>query len=96
LQRVGGAGSTLAGGRRGGLDEQGWAQLRQACPARQTKPGIDLKLAQRLLSEPRLYSQALQAFAAAASLTPSTPGAALAPAALTDSASALSSGTRQP
>jgi carboxyl-terminal processing protease len=96
LQRVGGAGSTLAGRRRGGLDEQDWAQLRQACPARQTKPGIDLKLAQRLLSEPRLYSQALQAFAAAANLTPSTPGAALAPAALTDSASALSSGTRQP
>ena len=95
LQRVGGSGSTLTA-RRAGLDEQGWTQLRQACPARQTKPAIDLKLAERLLAEPRLYSQALQVLGASASVAPSGPGATLAAADLTDSAGALSSGTRQP
>src|SRR6202035_2726136 len=95
LQRVGGSGSTLAA-RRAGLDEQGWARLRQACPARQTKPGIDLKLAERVLAEPRLYSQALQALGAAAGLAPNAPATLHTAAALTGSANALSSGTRQP
>lgn len=96
LQRVGSAASTLTARPRAGLDEPGWAQLRQACPARQTKPGIDLKLAERVLSEPRLYSQALQALGATASLAPNASAALHTAAALTDSASALSSGTRQP
>jgi carboxyl-terminal processing protease len=45
---------------RGGLDEAGWAQLRQSCPGHETKPAIDLKLAERVLSDPRLYSQVLR------------------------------------
>ena len=57
LQRVGGAAGAVS---RRGLDDQGWARLRQSCPGRETKPAIDLKLAERLLSDPRLYSQALR------------------------------------
>src|SRR4051794_792370 len=72
LQRVGGAGATVS---RRGLDEQGWARLRQSCPGRETKPGVDLKLAERLLSDPRLYSQALRAMhtASLAENAPSVP-----------------------
>jgi carboxyl-terminal processing protease len=68
LQRGGGVS-------RRGLDEQGWARLRQSCPGRETKPAIDLKLAERLLADPRLYSQALRAMhtASAASNPPAVP-----------------------
>src|SRR5207237_280218 len=58
LQRVGGAGAVAVSRR--GLDEQDWARLRQSCPGREIKPAIDLKLAERLLADPRLYSQALR------------------------------------
>ena len=73
LQRVG-SGALAAVSRRG-LDEQGWAHLRQSCPGRETKPAIDLKLAERLLADPRLYSQALRAMhtATAASNAPAVP-----------------------
>jgi carboxyl-terminal processing protease len=73
LQRVGGAGPAAVSRR--GLDEQGWARLRQSCPGRETKPAIDLKLAERLLADPRLYSQALRAMhtASAGSNAPAVP-----------------------
>jgi len=72
LQRVGGAAVTVS---RRGLDEPGWARLRQSCPGRETKPGLDLKLAERLLADPRLYSQALRAMhtASLAENAPSVP-----------------------
>ena len=41
------------------LDEQGWARLRQSCPARHATPTADLKLAERLLGDPKLYAEAL-------------------------------------
>jgi carboxyl-terminal processing protease len=88
LQRAGGSGSAA----RGRLDEQGWARLRQSCPARHTKPGIDLKLAERLLADPRLYGQALQAGGKTASLVAPVPPRAIA---LTESAGGLSSDQRR-
>src|SRR5205823_114061 len=45
-----------------------WSELRQSCPARQTSPAIDLKLAEHLLSDQRLYVSALNALQASAPL----------------------------
>src|SRR5439155_24502305 len=39
---------------RAGLDERAWSELRQSCPARQTSPAVDLKMAERVLADPRL------------------------------------------
>jgi carboxyl-terminal processing protease len=72
LQRVGGSASTARS--RAGLDEHGWAQLRQSCPGRETKPAVDLKVAERLLGDPQLYSQALHMMRTA-SLASGAPGA---------------------
>jgi carboxyl-terminal processing protease len=58
-------GTGLAFSPRAGLDEQAWAELRQSCPPRHGSPDIDLKLAERLLAEPRLYSQAIISLPAA-------------------------------
>src|SRR5207237_9931629 len=44
---------------RSGLDERAWSDLRQSCPARQTSPAVDLKLAERVLANPSLYAAAL-------------------------------------
>jgi carboxyl-terminal processing protease len=71
------------------------ARSRQSCPGRPTKPAVDLKIAERLLGDPRLYSQALQAAGRSASLAPGMPGAARSAAGLTESASALSSDARR-
>lgn len=49
---------------RAALDEQGWSQLRQSCPPRHTMPAIDLTLAERILGDPTLYSEALRALPA--------------------------------
>jgi carboxyl-terminal processing protease len=35
---------------RAALDEPAWSELRRLCPARRTNPGIDLKLAERVLA----------------------------------------------
>lgn len=43
------------------LDQGGWAQLRQSCPPRHATPAIDLTLAERILADPKLYSDALRA-----------------------------------
>jgi carboxyl-terminal processing protease len=75
------------------LQRVGAARSRQACPGRPTKPTIDVKVAERLLADPRLYSQALQA-GRSASLAPRTPQAARMAAGLTEQASALSSEPR--
>jgi len=70
LQRAGAIaqGAPAALRARRGLDERAWSELRQSCPARQTSPAIDLKLAEHLLSDQRLYASALNALQASAPL----------------------------
>ena len=71
------------------------SRSRQSCPGRSTKPVIDIKVAERLLADTRLYSQALQAAGRSASLTPGAPGGRQMAAGLTERANALSSDARQ-
>jgi carboxyl-terminal processing protease len=52
-------GTGLAGRPRAALDEQGWTDLRTACPTQRVDRSADLKIAQRLLQDPVLYSRAL-------------------------------------
>jgi len=59
LQRV--AGGSVGGLPRAALDEPAWSELRRACPGLRTSPAIDLKLAQRVLGDPKIYSEALNA-----------------------------------
>jgi len=47
------------------LDENGWAALRQSCPATRNRPGLDLVLARHLLTDTRWYAAALHALPAA-------------------------------
>jgi carboxyl-terminal processing protease len=85
LAQVRGAGSQP----RANLDERAWSALRHACPARTTSPGIDLKIAERVLADPARYSAAVQAIHPLAQ--------AAAPAdALTGVGAAISSQTRSP
>jgi len=51
---------------RAGLDDKGWVALRETCPSRPTSPAIDLKIAEELLADPKLYAQALEALPKAA------------------------------
>jgi carboxyl-terminal processing protease len=53
------AGTGLAGRPRAALDEQGWTDLRKTCPTQRVDRSADLKIAQRLLQDPALYSRAL-------------------------------------
>jgi carboxyl-terminal processing protease len=53
------AGTGLAGRPRAALDEQGWTDLRKTCPTQRVDRSADLKIAQRLLQDPVLYSRAL-------------------------------------
>jgi len=85
LQRVAasvpGAGPALRP--RAALDERAWAELRGSCPPRHARPAIDLKLAERMLADPRLYSEALHALPPATRLAQSAPaGGSLEPALL--------------
>jgi carboxyl-terminal processing protease len=50
---------------RAALDDAAWSRLRQTCPPRPGDNPIDLKLATRVLVDPALYAQAVQAIAAA-------------------------------
>ena len=63
LQRVAasvpGAGLTLRS--RASLDERAWTALRASCPPRHARRAIDMKLAERVLDDPKLYSEALHA-----------------------------------
>lgn len=70
LQRAGmiAQGSPAALRARDGLDERAWSELRQSCPARQTSPALDLKLAEHVLGDRRLYASALHALHASAHL----------------------------
>jgi hypothetical protein len=98
LQRVepGGAASQISRAR-ASLDDRGWAELRKACPGRPGNPEVDLKIAERLLSDSKLYSEAVGTggpsprLAHANQLPP-----AGAERSLTGPDGALSSGTRAP
>jgi carboxyl-terminal processing protease len=79
---------------RGGLDERAWSELRQSCPARATSPAIDLKLAEHLLADHRLYASALHALHASAHLARNPAPAGPAEPALTEVDRALSSRQR--
>jgi carboxyl-terminal processing protease len=79
---------------RGSLDERAWSELRQSCPARATSPAIDLKLAEHLLADRRLYASALHALHASAHLARNPAPAGPAEPALTEVDRALSSRQR--
>jgi carboxyl-terminal processing protease len=81
---------------RASLDDNAWKQLRQTCPARNESPSIDLKIAERVLTDPARYSQAVGAIRP----TPAPPalrsGQTPPGAALTAAGRPLSSQTRIP
>ena len=70
VQRAGqvAAASAIALTPRASLDERGWAELRRSCPPRSGDRGIDVAVAERLLGDPILYSQALHMIGATPSL----------------------------
>jgi carboxyl-terminal processing protease len=92
LQRVASPTGKLAFSPRGKLDERAWAELRQSCPPRHGAPAVDLKLAERILADPKLYGAALQALPGGTRLAQGTVPAA--GPALTAGNPALSSPSR--
>ncbi len=96
LQRVAaaapGAGLTLRP--RASLDERAWSELRHSCPPRHASPAIDLKLAERMLGDAKLYSEALHALPAATRLAQNLLAGGSPEPALTDPDRALSSRSR--
>jgi carboxyl-terminal processing protease len=93
LQRVSAA--SVAGPQahpRAALDEHAWSELHRSCPARRTSPSIDLKLAERVLADPTLYGEALQALPVATQLGEGAPADGRSEPALTGVNRALSSG----
>jgi carboxyl-terminal processing protease len=97
LQRTNAAVSPLTRPR-ASLDESAWSQLRRLCPARQGDHEIDVKVAKRLLADPTLFNQAVQAFSptpklAAAPLMPKMPSEE---PVLTGTGGSLLSGPRHP
>ena len=93
LQRAGAATTEagLATQARASLDEAGWAALRRACPPQPGRPAVDVKVAQRLLADPKLYLAAVHAIHAASRIAPGSQVAASAGASLTEAERALSS-----
>jgi carboxyl-terminal processing protease len=84
---------------RASLDENAWSQLRHSCPARQGDHEIDVKVAKRLISDPVLYSQAVQAISATPHLATAPPLAAATPSVepgLTGAGGSLFSDPRRP
>jgi carboxyl-terminal processing protease len=78
---------------RAALDEHAWSELRRMCPGRRTRPAIDLRLAERILADPRLYGEALHALSVTAQLGEISPNAGRPDLGLTDLRGALSSGS---
>ncbi|MGH7046059.1 MAG: S41 family peptidase [Stellaceae bacterium] len=99
LERASGgaAPSPLTDRPRATLDDAGWLRLRASCPPRLGDRAIDLAVAERLLADPRLYSQAVHAIAGTASLAAQSrrPAAAANPT-LTGETGALSSQPANP
>jgi carboxyl-terminal processing protease len=97
LQRAGsGGGASQVSRVRASLDDKGWAELRKACPARPGNPEVDLKIAERLLSDTKLYSEAVGAVAPPQLAHSDRPATTAAERSLTGADGALSSGTRAP
>jgi carboxyl-terminal processing protease len=98
LQRVtaSSAASALAPRARASLDEDAWSQLRRSCPARQGDHQIDVKVANRLLADPVLYSEAAHAISPSQNLAAAPAASAVTPVdpALTGSRGSLSSSPR--
>jgi carboxyl-terminal processing protease len=86
--------AVLPAAMRAGLDERSWSVLRGACPPRPDRPTADLKLAERILADPRLYAQALHAVPAARQIAQRASSGAGTEAALTGTGRALSSPSR--
>jgi carboxyl-terminal processing protease len=78
LQRASaaGAGDTVAVAPRASLDERGWTDLRASCPPRRGDRAIDAAVADRLLENPVLYSQAVHMIGPAPSLAAKPVGSA--------------------
>jgi carboxyl-terminal processing protease len=95
LRRPVDAGDPDASRPRVSLNDAAWAALRRSCPAETTSPALDLKVAERVLSDPSRYAAALGAIhPSGASAAPAeTPTA---DAALTAKGSGLSSPQRTP
>jgi hypothetical protein len=92
LQRAAaGAPSPLAPRPRASLSEADWTQLRRSCPERLDNPRIDLVVAQRLLADPDLFSQAVHSIAQPARLAVAAAGPRL-----TGKPAALLSALRSP
>lgn len=81
---------------RASLDEQGWAALRNSCPPRPGDRAIDLKVAERLLDDPVLYSQALHMIGPSLAARPVGTAPASSKSALTGIDGALSSSEHYP
>lgn len=81
LSRAGGSSavSALTFRPRAGLDNEGWDRLRSSCPPRLGERPIDVAVAQRLLADPTLYSQAVHVIGASANLAAQAGGADPAP-----------------
>ncbi len=95
LRRPIDAGGADASRPRASLDEAAWSSLRRSCPAETNTPALDVKVAERLLSDPARYAAALGAIhpAGASALGARAPEGA---AALTAGGSGLSSPPRMP
>jgi carboxyl-terminal processing protease len=61
---------------RASLDESAWYQLRRSCPPRQGEHAIDLKVAERLIGDPALYSEAVHVISSTPNLAAARPARA--------------------
>lgn len=94
LQRAGRAPAGVEPRTRAALDERGWSDLRQSCPARPGSRALDVKIAERMLADPRIYAAALGADRPTAHVASMALAANAAEASLTDLDATLSSGMR--
>ncbi len=90
--------SPLTGHPRASLDERGWLRLRGSCPARDSERAIDVAVAERLLTDPVRYGQAVHVILPDPSLAEKPVGTAPASAGpiLTGADGSLSSGLGNP
>jgi carboxyl-terminal processing protease len=95
LRRPVDAGNADASHPRASLNDTAWTALRQSCPAQSTSPALDVKVAERVLSDPGRYTAALGAIhpAGVSSLSPQAPSGV---AALTAKDARLSSTPHSP
>jgi carboxyl-terminal processing protease len=95
LRRPVDAGDADASHPRASLTDAAWSTLRQSCPAQPGSPALDVKVAERVLSDPARYSAALGAIHPG-SMSAAAPHTSPPDAALTAGGSGLSSPPRSP